>query len=152
MSKFRRKSKKGQQAINTASLPDIVFMLLFFFMVSTVLRETEIKVQTRLPSAEALTKIEQKRLISYVYIGPRKTGPNEQQGETAIQIDDALIETQSSIRQIMYSKLQEQPKLIVSLKVDRESPMRVVNEVQQELREANALRINYSSTRESGSQ
>jgi biopolymer transport protein ExbD len=150
--RFEKRSSDTEPGISTASLPDIVFMLLIFFMVSTVLRETEIKVQTRLPSAEALTKIEQKRLISYVYIGPRKTGPNEQQGETAIQIDDALIETQSSIRQIMYSKLQEQPKLIVSLKVDRESPMRVVNEVQQELREANALRINYSSTRQSGSQ
>jgi biopolymer transport protein ExbD len=51
----------------------------------------------------------------------------------------------------MYSKLQEQPKLIVSLKVDRESPMRIVNEVQQELREAGTLRINYSSSREATS-
>lgn len=121
-------------------------MLLIFFMVSTVLRETDIKVRTELPAAEALQKIDQKRLISKVHIGPLKQGENE--GETAIQIDDALIENQQAIRQIMYNKLQEQPKLIVSLNVDQESEMQIVNEVQQELREANALRINYSSTRE----
>lgn len=146
---FQKKSSDTDPAITTASLPDIIFMLLIFFMVTTVLRETDIQVRTQLPEAEALTKIEQKRLISYVYIGPLKSGDNA--GETAIQIDDALIENTQAIRTIMYSKLQEQPKLIVSLKVDRESPMRVVNEVQQELREANTLRINYSSSREASS-
>lgn len=121
-------------------------MLLIFFMVSTVLREQDIKVRTQLPQAEALTKIDQKRLISKIHIGPLKQGENE--GQTAIQIDDALIENRRTIRNIMYNKLQEQPKLIASLKVDQESEMDVVNEVQQELREAGALRINYSSNRE----
>ena len=144
--KFQRSSSSTEPEFTTASLPDIVFMLLIFFMVATVLRETNIKVRTQLPQAEALTKIDQKRLISKVHIGPLKRGEN--QGDTAIQIDDALIEDRRAIRQIMYTKLQEQPKLIVSLKVDRESEMSVVNRVQQELREANALRINYSSNRE----
>ena len=144
--KFQRGSSSTEPEFTTASLPDIVFMLLIFFMVATVLRETDIKVRTQLPQAEALTKIDQKRLISKVHIGPLKRGEN--QGNTAIQIDDALIENRRTIRQIMYNKLQEQPQLIVSLKVDQESEMQVVNEVQQELREANALRINYSSNRE----
>ena len=144
--KFQRRSSSTEPEFTTASLPDIVFMLLIFFMVATVLRETNIQVRTKLPQAEALTKIDQKRLISKVHIGPLKRGEN--QGDTAIQIDDALIEDRRAIRQIMYTKLQEQPKLIVSLKVDRESEMSVVNRVQQELREANALRINYSSNRE----
>lgn len=144
--RFQRRSSESEPEFTTASLPDIVFMLLIFFMVSTVLRETDIKVRTELPQAEALTKIDQKRLISKVHIGPLKRGENE--GETAIQIDDALIENQQAIRQIMYNKLQEEPRLIVSLKVDQESEMQIVNEVQQELREANALRINYSSSRE----
>ena len=121
-------------------------MLLIFFMVSTVLREQNIKVRTQLPQAEALTKIDQKRLISKIHIGPLKQG--EDQGQTRIQIDDALIENRNAIRTIMYNKLQQQPKLIASLKVDQESEMEVVNEVQQELREAGALRINYSSNRE----
>jgi biopolymer transport protein ExbD len=144
--KFQKRSSDTEPGFTTASLPDIVFMLLIFFMVSTVLRETELKVRTQLPEAEALTKIDQKRLISKIHIGPLKQGEN--QGQTAIQIDDALIENRRAIRRIMYNKFQEQPKLIVSLKVDRESEMSVVNDVQQELREAGTLRINYSSTRQ----
>ncbi len=144
---FEKKTAKAEQAIPTASLPDIIFMLLIFFMVTTVLRETDVEVRTLLPEAEAITKIEQKRLVSYLYIGPRKLQGGEV-GETAIQIDDALIENQAAIRQIMNAKLQEEPRLIVSLKVDEDSRMQVVNEVQQELREANALRINYSSNQE----
>ena len=121
-------------------------MLLIFFMVSTVLREQNIKVRTQLPQAEALTKIDQKRLISKIHIGPLKQG--EKKGQTAIQIEDALIENRKTIRNIMYNKLQEQPKLIASMKVDKESEMGIVREVEQELREAGALRINYSSNRE----
>jgi len=146
MAKFQRKTSDTEPEFTTASLPDIVFMLLIFFMVSTVLREQNIKVRTQLPQAEALTKIDQKRLVSKIHIGPLKKGENE--GDTRIQIDDALIENRNAIRTIMYNKLQEQPKLIASLKVDQESEMEVVNEVQQELREAGALRINYSSNRQ----
>ncbi len=148
MATFQRRSSDSKPEITTASLPDIIFMLLIFFMVTTVLRETDLKVQARLPDAEALEKIEQKRLVSYIYIGPLKEGENE--GKTAIQIDDALIGDPASIRQIMYGKLQEEPRLIVSLRVDRSSEMQVINAVQQELREAGTLRINYSSSREAG--
>ena len=146
MARFQRRTSDTEPEFTTASLPDIVFMLLIFFMVSTVLREQNIQVRTQLPQAEALTKIDQKRLISKIHIGPLKQGENE--GNTAIQIDDALIENRNAIRTIMYNKLQQQPKLIASLKVDQESEMEVVNEVQQELREAGALRINYSSNRQ----
>ncbi|MFB6248854.1 MAG: ExbD/TolR family protein [Salinibacter sp.] len=146
MARFQRSTSDTEPEFTTASLPDIVFMLLIFFMVSTVLREQNIKVRTQLPQAEALTKIQQKRLVSKIHIGPLKKGEN--QGETRIQIDDALIENRSAIRTIMYNKLQQQPKLIASLKVDQESEMKIVNQVQQELREAGALRINYSSNRE----
>lgn len=146
MARFQRSSSDTEPEFTTASLPDIVFMLLIFFMVSTVLREQNIKVRTQLPQAEALTKIDQKRLISKIHIGPLKQG--EQKGQTAIQIEDALIENRKTIRNIMYNKLQEQPKLIASMKVDKESEMGIVREVEQELREAGALRINYSSNRE----
>ena len=147
MSKHFTKKTTTKQEIPTASLPDIIFMLLIFFMVTTVLRETTIQVRQFLPSAEALTKIEQKRLISYVYVGPRKLSGN-QLGEVAVQIDDALIDNMSNVRTIMYNKLVEQPRLIVSLKIDEESSMGVVTDVQQELREANTLRINYASKRQ----
>ncbi|MFB6232188.1 MAG: ExbD/TolR family protein [Salinibacter sp.] len=144
--RFERSSTSAEPEFTTASLPDIVFMLLIFFMVATVLRETNVKVRTKLPQAEALTKLDQKRLVTKLYIGPLKKG--EKKGETAIQISDALIENRSTIAQIMYNKLQEQPNMIVSMKVDKESEMKVVNQVQQQLREANALKINYSSNRE----
>ncbi|MGA0255920.1 MAG: biopolymer transporter ExbD [Bacteroidetes bacterium] len=147
MSGHFQKKAQTKQEIPTASLPDIIFMLLIFFMVSTVLRETTVQVRTTLPQAEALTKIDQKRLVSYIYIGPRKLDGNRL-GETGVQIDDALIEDTGTIRTVMYRKLIEQPKLIVSLKVDETSEMGIVLDVQQELREAGTLRINYSSRRE----
>ncbi|ACY48603.1 ExbD/TolR family protein [Rhodothermus marinus] len=139
-----KKKAETKQAIPTASLPDIIFMLLIFFMVSTVLRETTIQVRTLLPRAEALTKIDQKRLLSYIYIGPHKK-PDGRLGETRVQIDDALIDDLTLIRTIMYNKLLEQPKLIVSLRIDQDARMKLVYDVQQELREAGTLRINYSA-------
>ena len=147
MAHFKKKqAKSGANEIPTASLPDIIFMLLIFFMVTTVLRETTVQVRTSLPQAEALTKIEQKRLVSYIWIGPLKQGRDL--GPTSIQIDDALIEDLTVIRSVMYRKWQEQPRLIVSLRVDETSEMGSVTRVQQELREAGTLRINYSSRRD----
>lgn len=147
MSKNFKKKAATKQEIPTASLPDIIFMLLIFFMVTTVLRETTVQVRTMLPSAEALTKIDQKRLVSYIWIGPRKLADNRI-GDTGVQIDDALIEDLTTVRMIMYGKLVEQPKLIVSLRVDQKSEMGIVLNVQQELREAGTLRINYSTKRQ----
>ncbi len=148
MAHFSKKSAKTSPEISTASLPDIIFMLLIFFMVSTVLRETEVKVRTTLPQAEALTKIEQKRLVSYLYIGPRKQSGTNQFGETAVQVDDAIVDNVSSLRTIMSQKISDQPKIIISMKVDEESQMGIVRDVEQELREAGTLRINYSSRQE----
>ncbi|NND71272.1 MAG: biopolymer transporter ExbD [Rhodothermales bacterium] len=146
MSSHFKKKANTKQDIPTASLPDIIFMLLIFFMVTTVLRETTVQVRTQLPQAEALTKIDQKRLVSYIWIGPRKL-ERLQLGETAVQIDDALVEDLGNIRTIMYRKLTEQPKLIVSLRVDETSEMGIVTGVEQELRQAGTLRINYSTKR-----
>lgn len=145
MATFKKKTNTKQD-IPTASLPDIIFMLLIFFMVTTVLRENDVKVRTTLPQAEALTKIDQKRLVSYIWIGPEKL-ENFKVGPTAVQIDDALITDLTGIRTIMYRKLTEQPKLIVSLRVDETSEMGIVQDVEQELRKGNTLRINYSTKR-----
>jgi biopolymer transport protein ExbD len=147
MSKHFKKKAQTSQGIPTASLPDIIFMLLIFFMVTTVLREQDVQVRTILPKAEALTKIEQKRYVSYIWMGPEKL-PNNQFGETKVQIDDALIEDLTNIRTIMYRKLTEEPRLIVSLRVDEESEMGIVTDVQQELRKGGTLRVNYSSKRD----
>ena len=141
------KKEKPKPEISTASMPDIIFMLLIFFMVTTVLREQEVQVRTVLPKAEALTKIEQKRYVTYVWMGPEKLQRNRL-GETKVQIDDSVIDDLTTIRTIMYRKLTEQARLIVSLRVDETSEMGVVTDVQQELRKAGTLRINYSSKRD----
>nr|BCX01781.1 MAG: biopolymer transporter ExbD [Bacteroidota bacterium] len=141
MATFKRKTQL-KQSIPTASLPDIVFLLLIFFMVSTKLREVNLLVTLVMPQAEEIEKIEQKRLISYIWIGKDKGT-----GQYRVQIDDALVEI-PEIRHIMYKKLLEEPRLIVSLRVDRDAPMGLVTDVQQELREAGTLRINYSTKRQ----
>ncbi len=147
MSTHFKKKAKTKEDIPTASLPDIIFMLLIFFMVTTVLREQTVQVRTILPQAEAISKIEQKRLVSYIWIGPMKLADNRL-GETAVQIDDALMDDVRAIRTVMHRKLVEQPRLIVSLRVDETSEMGKVLDVQQELREASTLRINYSTKRQ----
>ena len=136
---FKKKSKPKQE-IPTASLPDIIFMLLIFFMVTTVLRETDLLVVNRLPTASAVEKIDQKRLIKYIYVGASK-----ETGEEAVQVDDALVNDLTDIRDLMYTRLREEPRTIVSMNVDKEIETGTLYDVQQELREAEALRINYST-------
>jgi len=147
MSRFKKKQAKTKQGVPTSAMPDVVFMLLIFFMVTTVLREVELQVQIEYTSAENIEKIEQKRLVSYIYIGPERLGGG-QLGETRVQIDDSLIDDLSGIRNIMYDKLMDEPRLIVSLRVDADSEFGIITDVQQELRHAGTLRINYSTLRE----
>ncbi|MGB3542517.1 ExbD/TolR family protein [Rubrivirga sp.] len=143
---FKKKSAGTKQEIPTASMPDIIFMLLIFFMVTTVLRETELLVNVSIPQAEAVEKIDQKRLIQYLYLGPEKLESGV--GEPAVQIDDAIVRDLPDVRQVMYRRLREEPRTIVSMRVDREVETGMLYDVQQELREAEALRVNYSTARE----
>jgi biopolymer transport protein ExbD len=147
MSKFKKKQAETKQAVPTSAMPDVVFMLLIFFMVTTVLREVELQVQVEYAQAENIEKIEQKRLVSYIYIGPQRLG-NNRLGETKVQIDDTLVDDMGAIRNIMYDKIMEEPRLIVSLRVDQDSEFGIITDVQQELRHAGTLRINYSTLRE----
>lgn len=147
MAHFKKKSASTDQEIPLASTSDIIFILLIFFMVTTVFREVEVMVDVDFTRAENIEKIEQKRLVSYIYVGPEKLTGNKI-GQTRIQIDDALIEDVSAVRNLMYDKLMSQPKLIVSLRVDADAEFGIVTDIQQELREAGALRINYSTKQE----
>lgn len=132
--KFQKKRASTKQSIPTASLPDIVFMLLLFFMVTTTLREVDVLVQFRLPEAKAIEKIENKRLVSYVWVG--------QDGR--IQVNDSITKLEE-IQKIMYTKRVALPNVIISLRVDKNSDMGIVTDIQQELRKASCLRINYSA-------
>ena len=132
--KFEKKRSDVKQEIPTSSMPDIIFMLLLFFMVATTLREQEIFVKFTLPEAKAVQKIENKRLVSYIWVGD-----NER-----IQIDDNIVELEQ-IQKIMYDKRVTLPSVIVSLRVDKNSNMGLVTDIQQALRKADARRINYSA-------
>lgn len=147
MAHFKKKQAGSKQEVPTSAMPDVVFMLLFFFMVTTVLREVTLKVRVNLTQAENIEKIEQKRLLSYVYIGPERL-PGNKLGEDKVQIDDAIVEDIGGIRTLMYDKLREQPKLIVSLRVDENSEFGLLTDVQKELQQASTFRINYSTRRE----
>ena len=132
--KFEKKRASSKTEIPTSSMPDIIFMLLLFFMVTTTMREVELLVDYKLPDAEALEKIENKRLVSYIWVG--KSGK--------IQINDSIVQV-DDIRAIMYGKRQDLPSVIVSLRVDVGGRMGLVTDIQQELRKAYCLRINYSA-------
>jgi biopolymer transport protein ExbD len=143
-----KKSSKATQDIPTAALPDIIFMLLFFFMVTTVLREQEIMVKQVLPKATQLQKIEKKSLVSYIYIG-EPTNTNVFGVEPRIQTNDVFIDKKEIAQFVTTEKAKlieaERDQITMSLKVDIEVKMGIVSDVQQELRDANARKLLYSS-------
>lgn len=100
MAHFKKKQAGTKQEVPTSAMPDVVFMLLFFFMVTTVLREVTLKVKIDLTKATNIEKIEEKRLVSYIYIGPERL-PNNRLGNDKVQIDDSIQEDIGAIRQIM---------------------------------------------------
>ena len=150
MSKFRKDKGKATPPISTASLPDIVFMLLFFFMVTTVMRETTIMVKQSMPDASEIKKLEKKSLVSYIYIGTPVERLQGMYGTKArIQLNDAFA-TVDDIAQFITSERaardeKEVPFMTTSIKADQDTKMGVITDVKQELRKANALKINYST-------
>ncbi|HEC31372.1 biopolymer transporter ExbD [candidate division KSB1 bacterium] len=130
--KFERK-QKIESDIPTASMPDVVFLLLMFFMISSVFKEYT-GLPVNLPTAKQIEKLPGKRNVAYIWI--------DRDGK--ISIDDKLVDVHS-IAPLMYQKRVKNPRIIVSMKIDRSVKMKIVTEVQQQLREADALRINYSA-------
>lgn len=149
MAQFKKKQASTKQEVPTSAMPDVVFMLLFFFMVTTVLREVTLKVKIDLTKATNIEKIEEKRLVSYIYIGPERL-PGNKVGNDKVQIDDSIQEDIGAIRQIMYDKLLEEQRMIVSLRVDESSEFGLLTDVQEELKQAQTFRINYSTKSEVG--
>lgn len=145
--KFAKKNK-SEPDIPTAALPDIIFMLLFFFMVTTVMREQEIMVKQRLPKATQLTKIERKSLVSYVYIG-EPTNTSLFGNEPRIQTNDVFVDKDDIARFVNAEKDKldevERDQIIMSMKVDVDVKMGIITDVQEELRNANARKLLYST-------
>ncbi len=152
MSKFRKSGGKELPPISTASLPDIVFMLLFFFMVSTTMREVTLLVNIKLPSATELSKLEKKSLVSYIYVGePKKEFQKVFGVAPRIQLNDQWANV-GDIQDYIIAEREardeaDQKLMITSLKIDENTKMGIVTDIKQELRKSAALHINYSSRR-----
>lgn len=150
MSKFKNKKKGDMPAISTASLPDIVFMLLFFFMVATVMRDNTLMVKNELPNADQVEKLSKDR-TTFIYAGKPSDGFRSKFGELPrIQINDAFVGIESvqlavtEARTALREELQD--KFVVALKVDKETNAGLVSDIKQELRKINALKIMYVTT------
>jgi len=154
MSKFKKNKNSKLAPISTASLPDIVFMLLFFFMVTTVMRETEMLVDNILPQATEVQKLERKSLVSYIYIGaPKGNNRKMKYGKDAkIQLNDSyarVADIQSFIIAEREARAEEEvPLLTTSIKADVNVKMGIVSDIKQELRKSQAYKINYSTRKE----
>lgn len=151
MSRFSKGgNKKDLPEISTASLPDIIFMLLFFFMVVTVMRETNPLLKIKLPLATELSKIQYKEAVAYVLIGT-PTDIDTYGDAPRIQLNDSYrnVEDVQTFIKKAYSEVPPalQGQFTVSLKVDEEVTMGIVTDVKQELRKADALKINYASNK-----
>ena len=150
MAKFASRRGKDSPAISTASLPDIIFILLFFFMVITKMRDAELKVMIRTPEATELTKLEKKSLVNYIYIGrPIQkfqaiygTTPRLQLGDkfaTVVDIPLFLEKHKVSVPESQHGSITS------SLRVDGKITMGIVQDVKTQLRKSGQLKVNYSA-------
>jgi biopolymer transport protein ExbD len=130
--KFARKTKVNSE-IPTASMPDIIFMLLIFFMVTTVLRQYS-GLPIELPKAKRIEKLKSKRHTANIWVSK----------EGLISIDDKLFDIES-VKNVMYDKRVADPQIVVSLKADERARMGLISDVHNQLRKADALKLNYSS-------
>ncbi|MDT0557780.1 biopolymer transporter ExbD [Ichthyenterobacterium sp. W332] len=147
MSKFKNKKKGDLPAISTASLPDIVFMLLFFFMVATVMRDNNLLVENDLPTANQVEKLKKDR-TTFIYMGKPSDRYQSRYGKEArIQINDKFTNLESVQTAITEAreKINEdlRDRFVVALKVDKEANAGLVSDVKQELRKINALKVMY---------
>ena len=151
MPKFERKNRsKEAPGINTSSMPDIIFILLFFFMVATVLRDVSLKVLNRLPQATEIEDIEDKSLVKYIYVGKPVAAYRATRGtDDMIQLNDAFasLDDIGLFVTTERAKLREDKRsyMKISLKVDQESKLGIVTDIKQELRKADALLLNYTA-------
>ena len=150
MAVIRKKEKKEIGQISTSSLPDLVFMILFFFMVSTSMKETELVVKFKAPEATEIQKLENKSLVSYIYVGPPVESLQAKFGSAPqIQLNNSF-STPQEIGQFIASERDalneaDRNKMTVCLKADKDTRMGIITDIKQELRKAEAYKISYAS-------
>ncbi|MCI2082416.1 MAG: biopolymer transporter ExbD [Bacteroidales bacterium] len=150
MAKFIHTGKKEVPPINTASLPDIVFMVLMFFMVSVSMRQTDKLVTLTLPQASEVAKLERKDLAAYIYVGiPDKRLQSQYGTESRIQLNDSFKST-DDIKDFVASEREslsegDRQFLTVSIKADENTRMGIITDIKQALRRCSALKIMYGA-------
>ena len=148
MSKFTNKKDSEIPAVNTASLPDIVFMLLFFFMVATVMRKNTLMIDNNLPFADQVEKLDKKDLVMYIYAGKPSDAYKQYGTEAKIQLNDKFADVQEIAAFIASERASKREELVpfltTALKVDKDANMGLIGDIKQELRKVNALKINYT--------
>lgn len=150
MAKFKKDSIKETPELSTTSLPDIIFMLIFFFMVTTSMRKATVMVQQKMPMATEVKKLENKSLISYINIGaPLKSYQALYGTSTRIQLNDKFA-TVDEIQEFIASERekrseQDQKMMTTALKIDENVKMGLVTDVKQTLRKVGALKISYAT-------
>ena len=150
MSKFAKKKDGELPAVSTASLPDIVFMLLFFFMTVTVMKDSSLKVQNSLPNASEIKKLEKKDRVIYIYVGKPTPEYEKTFGtEPKIQLNDKFAAPGEVGDYILLERAKKsqdlQNVLTTALKVDKDANMGLISDIKQELRKVNALKVNYTT-------
>ena len=150
MAGFKKKEGREMPEMNTSSLPDLIFTILFFFMIVTTMREVTLKVKFTVPSGTELEKLTKKSAVSFIYVGPPTDALRAQMGSsTRIQLNDRYAEP----REVMDFVAQErqgmanQAEQIISIKADSRTQMGIITDIKEVLRKSWALRINYSATR-----
>jgi biopolymer transport protein ExbD len=150
MAGFKKKESREMPEMNTSSLPDLIFTILFFFMIVTTMREVTLKVKFTVPSGTELEKLTKKSAVSFIYVGPPTDALRPQMGSsTRIQLNDRYAEP----REVMDFVAQErqgmtnQAEQIISIKADSRTQMGIITDIKEVLRKSWALRINYSATR-----
>jgi biopolymer transport protein ExbD len=148
MSKFRKFERREVPALNTASLPDLIFSILFFFMIVTNMRSVPVMTQWEAPTATELQKLEEKSLIVYIMIG-KPQGNSDKYDAVLIQLNSDFVPLHQIPEQLQTLKkkvpVEEQEKMVTVMKVDKNTPMGLVNDIKQNLREAGILTIHYSA-------
>lgn len=150
MSLFRKNTSHEVPELNTTSMPDLIFSILFFFMIVTNMREVSLKVKFKTPAGTELTKLEKKSCVSYIYIGQPSDKMRPYIGSgTRIQLNDKYAEVPEVIDYVdaERSKLspEDAPKMTVSIMADKNTRMGIITDVKQALRKSYALKINYSA-------
>ena len=145
MAVMKKKGSKGLPPISTASLPDVIFMILFFFMVSTTMRDQELLVRYKLPEATEVQKLEKKSLVSFIHIGPPAMTMQAKFGTAPrIQLNDSVAAERDKLSEA------DRASMTICLKADEATKMGIVTDVKQELRRANALKLSYAASKSLG--